>query len=201
MSYSRTTDVIGMVWGTDPANNRISAQRPVNLQSAAFYRLTVTAPVTVKKWLNSFNNLIGYYSTYKGEAFNTPLNRSLPTFYISSNNTFNVSKTVTLEMNLWYRTAMLQGGYQKMRSASAVTMGIGKRVFARKGNLRFNVSDIFRTNVGHGVTDLDNYRLTIRQWNETRRATIAFSWNFGKTTVQAARNRTSSAEEERSRAQ
>jgi hypothetical protein len=200
-SYSRTSDIIGLVWGVDPVDNRISAQRPVNLESATFYRLTVTAPVTIRNWFSSFNNLIGIYSTYKGEAFNTTLDRSLPTFYLSSNNTFNLSKTLTFEMNLWYRTAMLQGGYQKMRPASALTLGAGKRILQGRGNLRLNVSDIFWSNLGNGVTDLDNYQLTIRQWNETRRATLSFSWNFGKSTVQSARNRTSSAEEERSRAQ
>jgi hypothetical protein len=201
LSYSRTTDVIGMVWGIDPADKRISAQRPVNLERAEFYRLTVTAPVSIGKWFTSFNNLIGIYSKYKGEAFNTSLNRSLPTFFVSSNNTFNLSRTLTFEMNAWYRTATLQAGYQKMRSASSVALGIGKRIMGGKGNLRFNVSDVFWSNLGNGVTDLDNYQLTIRQWNETRRATLSFSWNFGKSTVQAARNRTSSAEEERSRAQ
>lgn len=201
LSYSQTSDVIGMVWGIDPADNRISAQRPVNLQSATFYRLTVTAPVTINKWFSSFNNLIGIYSTYKGEAFNTSLDRSLPTFFISSNNTFTLSKTLTFEMNAWYRTATLQAGYQKLRAASSVALGIGKRIMNGKGNLRFNVSDVFWSNLGNGVTNLNNYQLTIRQWNETRRATLSFSWNFGKSTVQAARNRTSSAEEERSRAQ
>ncbi|HYE54432.1 MAG TPA: TonB-dependent receptor [Chitinophagaceae bacterium] len=201
LSYARTADIIGMVWGLDPVDKRISAQRPVNLQSASFYRLTLTAPVTISNKFNSFNNIIGIYSTYKGEAFNTSLDRSLPTFYISSNNTFNVTKTLTVEMNVWYRTATLQAGYQKLRPASSMALGLGKRIMNGRGNLRFNVSDIFWTNLGNGVTDLDNYQLTIRQWNESRRATLSFSWNFGKSTVPAARNRTSSAEEERSRAQ
>ena len=91
--------------------------------------------------------------------------------------------------------------YQKLQPASSVALGIGKRIMNGKGNLRFNVSDVFWSNLGNGVTNLNNYQLTIRQWNETRRATLSFSWNFGKSTVQAARNRTSSAEEERSRAQ
>jgi hypothetical protein len=199
-SYSRTKDNIGMVWGTDPFNMRTSAQRPVNLNQATNYRLTLTAPVNARKWYTSFTNVIGAYARFEGEAFHTALDRGLPWFYVSSNHTFRVTSTLSLELNGWYRSALLSGGYQRMVPASAVAVGVGKRIMAGKGNLRFTVSDVFKTSVGHGVTALNNFRLDVRQWNETRRATLSFSYNFGRSGVAAARNRTSSAEEERARA-
>jgi hypothetical protein len=200
LSYSETQDLISLVWGTDAVDKRIGAQRPVNLEKGQFYRLTLTAPVTIKNWFTSFNNIIGAYNRYKGEAFNTPLERSLPYVYVSSNNTFRFHKTWTAELNAWYQSPFLSGGYQRVQGISAVSLGLGKRVMGEKGNLRLNVSDLFQTNLGHGVTRLDNYELYVRQWNETRRVTLSFSYNFGKSNVKAARTRTLSAEEERSRA-
>lgn len=201
LSYSSTSDFIGLVWGTDISDPRISAQRYVNMNKAKFYRMTMTIPVTFKNILTSFNNIIGSYSIYKGETFNTTLNRSLPSFSISSNNTIRISQKLNFELNAWYRTAVLaSAGSQRFDPAANVTAGVGKRIFSGKGNLRINVSDIFKTNIGHGLTTLNNYRIYVRQWNETRRVTLSLNYNFGKSQVAAARNRTTSADEERRRA-
>jgi hypothetical protein len=171
------------------------------MNNGTFYRTTVTVPVTIKTILTSFNNFIGSYISYKGEAFNTALNRSQPAFFMSSNNNIRASKTLSFEVNGWYRSPMLSSaGTQRFSSAGSVSAGIGKTVLSGKGNVRFNLSDIFKTNVGHGVTTLDNYELSVKQWNDTRRATISFTYNFGKTGIASARNRTTSAEDERRRA-
>ena len=198
-SYAITEDIISMTWGFDAFDRRISAQRPLNLSSSKTYRLSVTGPVRFKNWFTSFNNIATALTSFEGDALNTVLDKSLPWFFISSNNTFRITKTFTAELNAGYRSAQLSG-FQRMVAASAVAVGFGKQVMGGKGNLRFNVSDIFRTAVGHGVTTLTNYELRVKQWDETRRGTISFSYNFGKTKVAAARNRTLSADDERARA-
>jgi hypothetical protein len=198
-SYSTTNNVITTVWGIDQNDKRISAQRPVNLSNTKSYRFSFTAPVNIKKWLTSFNNVIAALTSFEGNAFNSDVDKVWPWFYITSNNTFRITNTFTAEVIAAYRSSQIWG-FQKLAAASSVSVGFGKQVLGGKGNLRFNVSDIFKGAVGHGVTTLNNYELNVKQWNETRRATLSFSYNFGKSKVAAARNRTMSSEEERTRA-
>jgi hypothetical protein len=196
VGHRRTDDVISIVWGVDDVNPRISAQKNLNLSSVVRYNFNLTLPVNIGTKFTSFNNITGEYHKYEGEAFGTTLNRGTAWFLMSSNNTYRINPSLTLELNAAGRTSQLQGGFQRVVPAAAVSFGIGKRMLSGKGNLRFNVSDVFLTNVMHGVTSLNNYELHVKQWNETRRATLSFSYNFGKSKVAAARNRSSSSEEE-----
>jgi hypothetical protein len=82
----------------------------------------------------------------------------------------------------------------------ALAAGIQKTVLKSKGTLRFNVTDIFWTNLPKAVITYDNY---VEKWHavrETRVASVTFTYRFGNSKVQAARRRATGSEEERQRA-
>ncbi|HVZ24758.1 MAG TPA: hypothetical protein VG842_01820, partial [Sediminibacterium sp.] len=66
--------------------------------------------------------------------------------------------------------------------------------------IRFNITDIFWTNLPRAVITYDNYIEKWHAYRETRVANLSITWRFGKNTVAAARKRTTGSEEERQRA-
>jgi hypothetical protein len=69
-----------------------------------------------------------------------------------------------------------------------------------KGTLRFNVTDIFWTNLPEALITYDNY---VEHWHakrESRVANLTFSYRFGNNKVAAARRRQAASQEEIQRA-
>ncbi|RYE42699.1 MAG: hypothetical protein EOP48_23265, partial [Sphingobacteriales bacterium] len=86
LSYSVTTDNITEVIFPATGLDKITIQANRNLNSFTYYGLNLSAPVTVAKWWNSFNNMDIYYGRYEGSLSNTTLRNGTVNFNINSNN-------------------------------------------------------------------------------------------------------------------
>jgi hypothetical protein len=78
--------------------------------------------------------------------------------------------------------------------------GIQKLIMKNKGTLRFNMTDIFWTNLPKAVITYNNYIEKWHAYRETRVVNLTVTYRFGNSKVQAARRRTTGSEEERQRA-
>lgn len=181
------------------SDTNVTVQIPVNLTASDYLGLSIAAPVTISKWWNMMNNADVYYINYKGNLANTPLNNGSPAADIRTNNTFTFKKGWASELNLNYST-QVRDGYMVIRPRWGLSAGVQKTILKNKGTLRFNVSDIFWTNLPKATITYANY---IENWHaqrETRVANISFTYRFGNNKVAAARRRATASEEERRRA-
>ncbi len=182
-----------------PSEDNVTVQIPINLRSSDYYGLTVAAPIRITKWWNMINNANVYYQNFNGQLGMTQLNKGKPAADVRTNNTFTFKKGWTAELNGSVSSGG-QYGFMVTDPQWALSAGVQKTVLKTKGTLRFNVSDIFWTNLPKAVITYDNY---IEKWHavrETRVANLTFSYRFGNSKVQAARRRTTGSEEERQRA-
>jgi hypothetical protein len=174
-------------------------QIPINLSSTDYYGITVAAPVRVTPFWNMINNANIYYNKFNGSIGITKLNRGRPAFDYRLNNTFTLQKGWVLELNGNFSSGG-QYGFMALDPQWGIAAGVQKSVLKNRGTLRFNITDIFWTNLPKAVITYDNY---IEKWHatrETRIANLSFTYRFGKNTVQAARRRATGSEEERQRA-
>ena len=182
-----------------PSDDNVTVQIPINLESSDYYGLTVSAPIRVSKWWNMINNANLYYNHYNGNLGGTTLNNGKAVADIRTNNTFTFKKGWTAELNLNFNSGG-QYGFMELDPQWGVAAGIQKTVLKNKGTVRFNITDIFWTNLPKAVITYNNY---IEKWHaywESRVANISFTYRFGNSKVQAARRRTTASEEERQRA-
>jgi hypothetical protein len=182
-----------------PSEDNVTVQIPINLRSSDYFGLTVSAPIRIAKWWNMINNANVYYQKFNGQLGMTQLNKGRPAADVRTNNTFTFKKGWTAELNGSVNSGG-QYGFMVTEPQWAVGAGIQKTVFKGKGTVRFNVSDIFWTNLPQAVITYDNY---VEKWHairETRVANLSFTYRFGNSKVQAARRRTTGSEEERQRA-
>lgn len=199
LGYSHTKQNTTVVIRPSETEDKVTVQIPVNLNSYDYYGLTVAAPFRFTQWWNAINNASFYYGHYNGNLANTTLDNGTPAANLSTNNTFTLAKGWTLELNASLNTGG-QYGFMKLDPQWQLSPGVQKTVMNRRGTIRFNVTDIFWTNLPQAVIGFSNY---IEHWHakrESRVANLSFTYRFGKNTVAAARRRSTASEEERRRA-
>jgi len=183
-----------------PSPDNVTVQIPVNLESNEYYGLSVSAPVKIARWWNMVNNANAYYNRFNGALGGTQLNAGAPAVDIRTNNTFTFGKGWTAELNANFNSGG-RYGYMVSEPQWGVATGVQKGVLKGKGTVRFNVSDIFWTNLPRAtITFDDKYVENWHAWRETRVANLSFTYRFGNSKVAAARRRTTASEEERRRA-
>ena len=204
--YSHTTDnqniVIGRfkdVFPNIPADENVTVQIPVNLESSDYYGLTIAAPVKITKWWNMINNGNFYYNHFNGNLGGTTLNNGKMVASVSTNNNFTFKKGWSAEWSGSYNSGQ-QYGFMVTRSQWALGAGVQKAVWKNKGLLRLNISDIFWTNLPRATITYNNYIEYWHAYRETRIVNLTFTYRFGNNKVQAARRRSTGSEEERQRA-
>ena len=182
-----------------PTPDNVTVQIPINLASSDYVGVSISAPVKINKWWNMINNGNIYYQHYNGSLGGTTLNNGKPAFDVRTNNTFTLKKGWTTELNGSYNSGG-QYGFMVSKPQWGVSAGVQKLIMKNKGTLKFNVTDIFWTNLPRGIITYNNY---IEYWHalrESRIATLSFTYRFGKNSVQAARRRTTASQEEQQRA-
>jgi hypothetical protein len=77
---------------------------------------------------------------------------------------------------------------------------VQKAVWDRKGTVKLNLTDVLYTSVVRATSTYDNYVERFYQRQDSRVATLSFSYRFGNDKVAPSRKRQSGAEEEKRRA-
>jgi hypothetical protein len=182
-----------------PSDDNVTVQIPVNLKSSDYYGVSISAPFKINKWWNMTNNANIYYQKYNGSIGTTQLNKGKPAADLRTNSTFIFKKGWTAEFNGSVNSGG-QYGFMVTDPQWGIGAGIQKLVMKNKGTLRFNITDIFWTNLPKAVITYDNYIEKWHAYRETRVANLTFTYRFGNSKVQAARRRATGSEEERQRA-
>ncbi|MBA2563383.1 MAG: TonB-dependent receptor [Chitinophagaceae bacterium] len=182
-----------------PSAENVTVQIPINLASSDYIGFTVSAPIRIKPWWNMINNANVYYQKFRGTFSGTILNNGKPAADIRTNNTFTLKKRWTAELNASLNSGG-QYGFMVLDPQWGLSAGIQKLILKTKGTLRFNITDIFWTNLPKAVITYNNYIEKWHAYRETRVANLTFSYRFGNNKVQASRKRTTASEEERQRA-
>lgn len=197
---SRILDVIPTFEIKPGQDSNITVQIPVNLESSDYAGITATAPVHISKWWNMINNANIYYNHFNGNLGGSQLNNGAPAASIRTNNTFTLKKGWSAELNANLNTGG-RYGYMVMRPQWGVAVGAQKNIIRGKGTLRFNMTDIFWTNLPKAtITYKGNYVENWHAFRDTRVANLSFTYRLGNNKVQQARRRTTASEEERQRA-
>jgi len=206
LGYSHTKDEQNItlarfreVFPNIPSADNVTVQVPINLNSSDYYGLTVSAPIRLTKWWNMINNANVYYQRFNGNFSGTELDKGKPAADIRTNNSFTFGKGWTAELNASLNTGG-RSGFMVLDPQWALSTGIQKTVLKNKGTLRFNMTDIFWTNLPKAVITYNNYIERWHAYRESRVANLTFTYRFGNNKVQAARRRTTASEEERQRA-
>lgn len=197
LGYSRTTDVITEVPGTDPLT-KVSFVTDDNLQTLDNYSINIYTPYTLTKWWEGDINLSGFYLGFKSNNLEGGnLKSGQDAFQFRTTQTLTPLNEYKAEITANYQSALVYGLFF-VKPQYSIDAGLSHSFANKKANLKLSVSDIFNQ-LRNDVTS--NYQATnmdILQKRESRVTRLTFTYSFGNTKIKARQHQTG-AEAEKGR--
>jgi iron complex outermembrane recepter protein len=183
MNYSITTDVFSETFDQETLpngeNGYATIQRNGNIGRRENGGIAVNAQIKAAKWLTAMVYTNYNYTRYKGVLYGEPIDVSAGNFLVSLNNQMKFSKGWSAELSGWYRTKGVEGQII-IEPFGALTAGLSKQVLKGKGTVKFNIRDIFYSQVVEGDINFKATEAHFKNWRDTRVANITFTYRFGK---------------------
>ncbi len=198
LSYSISNDNITEVIYPDPKNSKITVQTNKNLTSFQFVGLGIFAQVQPASWWNLNTNGNVYFTQFKGDLAQTPLNRKQFTGEIGLTNTFILPHDLKVELSANAQAGQVYG-YMTLEPRWSTSMGVSKLLWNKKGSVKLNFNDIFFTNQTRATSVYRNYHESFLVKRDTQYVMLTFTYNFGQGQSPASNRRAGGAEEEKRR--
>lgn len=197
LNYSIVKDMFTQVTDTTDISKsfvtlrNLASQKVLNLNVSYMFR---------KGNFTSVMNASANYSSYKANIDNRRISQDAFGFGSFMQNSLSFAKTWTGELTGFYYAPTLMMGVMRTKGMWSTDAGIQKKVWNGKATIKASVSDIFRSLRYRATTDFSGQRTTNDIRFESRMFKLNFTYRFGSSTVKAARQRSTGADDENKRA-
>lgn len=187
VNYSTTTDIIQQVLEQNEATNETFIKK-ANIASRNQIGLSVSAFKQINKWWsgNVYANV--YNNHFKGVVNNDHIAIGNTGFMVQAQQQFKWGKGWGAEVSGFYRSKALEGVIF-IQPIVQVNAGFSKQVLKNKGSIRLNVRDIFAGGVFKGYSKYSNVDAQFKDVNDSRAASISFTYRFNKGKLKAGSSR------------
>ena len=200
LAYSRITDaILSEVPHQIPAENKTYVTTE-NIDHQDNINLTISFPVKVTNWWRMQNNLSAFYNNYKSFYNDELVTMQQTSWSMYSSQNLTLSKTLSVEVSGFYNGAGVYG-FIRMQPQGALSVGIQKQVWDKKGRFSLNMNDIFWTNKFRGLAQFQDIDFSIKSFWQSRMIRASFTYRFGNQNVKAARQRNTGADDLKNRMQ
>ncbi|MEP6951025.1 MAG: outer membrane beta-barrel protein [Ginsengibacter sp.] len=197
VNYSKTdnvfTDVLKQI-----TSERKTFQTKENIASRTNMGLAVSAYFPVTKFLttNIYSNVV--HDTYKGELDGGYLNVNSTTFFANITNQLKFKKGWSAELSGFYRSKGIESQII-IDPLWRLDAGLQKEVLKKKGTVKLGIRDIFASQNFTGSVQYQDIDVFLRNRHDNRRASLTFTYRFGKPLQNQQRRKTGSASDEQNR--
>ncbi len=193
IGYAHYTDALAEVFRNGPvAGSVISSSENVGTVDAVSANISWSKSLLKGKWstTNSVSTFYGKYNTPQKEQ-----NDARVTANISSENIVLLPKGFKAEVYASYTSPMIIGVF-RIQSVYSVDLGLSKSILQGKGNIAFNVSDVFNTDRSRYEVRSFGIQSFYRVKKESRFIKLVFTCKFGNRNVKVNSNRKTGVENE-----
>jgi hypothetical protein len=197
VAYNYTTDVQGE---TIHSEGDLFISTTGNIGQLKTIDFSVSSNLQPAKWwsINLYAEV--YNNTYAGAFYTGNLNNSGTTFAANGNNQFTLSKTWNAEISGFFDSGGTYGQFVTLPKGM-LNAAIQKKILNNKGSIKLNVRDIMHSFSPSGtITNIVGADATFHNFLDTRVATLAFTYSFGKTVNTPPKRETGGADSEQNRA-
>lgn len=199
LRYSNTKDYIVQITEQDNATKVITAIVG-NLGNYKNYAANLSFPITISDWWMMQNQFNLYYNKYEdGDLLGGQFNSGKLAYNLNLYQSFKISSTWGAELSFAYVAPYVYGMERTTRSRYGINAGVQKSFANNRARIKLNVSDIFLNQQYTGILKYQNIDMSILNKWTSRRAALTFTYNFGKQTIKASRDRSTGAEDLKNR--
>ncbi|WP_298709516.1 TonB-dependent receptor [Chitinophaga sp.] len=196
--YTQSNDVVNEYLFLNE-ETKVTTSTVLNIGTRKNWSAEVTLPVDFTKWWNSNTNGSFFHNQYwikdpKGDFTTKSLS-----WYFNSTHTFSLPKDIKIELSGWYEAPNVYGIWQS-RGMWAANAGVQKTVMQKKGTVKVSVNDLFASARFRGTADFNGVYLDVNNRWQNRTLNVSFTYRFGNSKVEGARERKAGSEEESRRA-
>lgn len=198
LSYSHTSDYFAQVSDTTETTRNFISQR--NLADRKNISLNISYPFSVAKWWGVYANVSVYNTQYNadfGEGKTIDLSATAFSFY--GQNNISLPSDLKLQISGFYSSPGIWGGTYESGSIFGIDVGIQKKVFQDRGNIKLTVTDIFRGMPWNGISEFGGLYIEANGGWESRQVRLNFTYRFGNDEVKKARKRKTGLQDEMKR--
>ncbi|WP_462252833.1 TonB-dependent receptor domain-containing protein [Ferruginibacter sp.] len=186
VNYTHTKGLFAEVF--EPNGNAIVVTRR-NFGSTDNASLSVNAQIPVTKWWMAIPYTELNYSSYKGAFASGNININATYFMVNVTNQFTFKKGWSAELSGFYRTKGIEGQIL-IFPLGQLSGGVQKQVLKKKGTVKLNIRDAFRTMRPKGEINIQSTEASFRQQRDSRVVTLSLIYRFGKP-IKGVKNRKS----------
>ena len=174
--FSTTKDVFTEIYQYNSENNT-TVNSQVNLDRSFNYGVNITNTTEINKWW-SVNTLFNIYENqFKGNSINANAIKPIATLNLNVQNSLSITESWKAEANAQYQSKSNLGIYER-EAFFNFSVGVSKQVLAKKATIKFNVTDVFKTNNFNINSSVGQTYIDKRYNLDSRVATIAFTYRI-----------------------
>ncbi len=166
-----------------------------NLNNSIDLSWTETIQLKPLSWWGFNASMTGMYKSILMTDDNRIDNWSM---MVNMNNQITLPYGVNMQVNARYSSEQLISNII-INPRFTLDLGFQKRVLDNNGNVRLAVSDIFNTGQNSAYAKYDNVDIEVKNYYDSRRLTLSFSYRFGKDDIKTRSNRSTASAEEQNR--
>jgi len=198
IGYSHTVGKIMLTPVEEASTNRTGITRTNFGKSQDYFGMANYRRQIVKIWTANITVQGGYVVSTSNEASGEFVNKG-GSMYIHLNNNINITPTLSAELTGWYQSNV-RVAYLVLQPRGNFSVGLRQTLLKNKMTLSLIVNDIFYTTKESANVKYENVNYSLSVAHDTRYANLTLRYNFGSTTVRAARNKRTGIEDETTRA-
>jgi len=197
INYSKTNNVFTEVLKQITTERKTFLTKE-NIASRTNMGLAVSAyfPVTKLLTTNIYSNVV--HDTYKGALDGGYLDVNGMIFFANISNQLKFKKGWSAEASGFYRSKGIEGQII-MNPMWRLDAGLQKEILKTKGTLKLGIRDIFASQNFSGNVKYKDIDVFVKSLHDTRRASLTFTYRFGKPLQNQQRRRTGGASDEQNR--
>ncbi len=199
IAYSKTTDQITRLIAPDDIDERASFITWANLATQEIWSANASLPMQIgKKWNAFFNVSAAYLDNQADYGENGVVDVQKFTYNIFQQHTFDLPWKLKGEISGWYAGPGVWGGVFEYDPSWSLNLGLQRKFFQNKLNVRISANDIFYETGWSGISVFNGLESTGNGNWDSRRVGISLNYSFGNQNVKS-RKRKTGLEEEASR--
>lgn len=197
LGYSETKDMISQL--IEVADGNAAYQTYQNLASQKDISFNVSGSIPIVEWWSAFSNATYNYRETFGEVNQGQEARlHLNSFNFYSQHTFTLPSDFSLELDGFYNSPTIWGGQFVSKQQWGINLGVQKKLFDNKANLKVAINDIFNTMRWESNSKVGDFFLLSRGNWDSQQLKVSFSYSLGNNKIKS-RQRSTGLEDEKNR--